>query len=179
MASTKRHQAMKTYIQSIREKIGSGLLLCPSVAAVIHNADGQILLQEKASGEGWSLPAGAIEPGETPDEAVMREVMEETGLPRLDRQDPRRLRRNGVSLHLPEWRPGRVCRDPVPMPDYRPAEPDRGQRNEIAPVFFAHGHAASGAALSTLGPIWEVDPRPDGAPSAPQRSAAGDGSHPS
>ncbi|OCP09135.1 MULTISPECIES: NUDIX domain-containing protein [unclassified Ensifer] len=72
---------MKTYIQNLREKVGTDLLLCPSVAAVINNAEGQILLQEKASGEGWSLPAGAIELGETPEEAVIREVMEETGFP--------------------------------------------------------------------------------------------------
>lgn len=72
---------MKSYIQTLREQMGSRLLLCPSVAAVIHDRDGQILLQEKASGEGWSLPAGAIEPGETPQGAIVREVMEETGFP--------------------------------------------------------------------------------------------------
>jgi 8-oxo-dGTP pyrophosphatase MutT (NUDIX family) len=33
-----------------------------------------------AFGEKWSLPAGAIEPGEAPAEAVVREVWEETGL---------------------------------------------------------------------------------------------------
>jgi len=64
----------------LRASIGNRLLLLPSVAAVIHNRAGNLLLQEKASGEGWSLPAGAIEPGETPQEAVAREVMEETGL---------------------------------------------------------------------------------------------------
>ncbi|PCK80548.1 NUDIX hydrolase [Rhizobium sophoriradicis] len=62
-----------------RGLIGNRLLLVPSVAAVIHDDEGNLLLQEKAS-EGWSLPAGAIEPGETPQEAVTREVMEETGL---------------------------------------------------------------------------------------------------
>lgn len=72
---------MKSYIQALREKVGPGLLLCPSVAAVIVDSDGRVLLQEKASGEGWSLPAGAIEPGETPVDAVIREVMEETGYP--------------------------------------------------------------------------------------------------
>ncbi|MGO4622674.1 NUDIX domain-containing protein [Ensifer sp. 2YAB10] len=72
---------MKSYIQTLREKIGTSLLLCPSVAAAILDSDGQILLQEKSGGEGWSLPAGAIEPGETPAEAVIREVMEETGYP--------------------------------------------------------------------------------------------------
>ncbi len=63
----------------LRGLIGKRLLLLPSVAAVIRNSEGKLLLQEKASGEGWSLPAGAIEPGETPQEAITREVMEETG----------------------------------------------------------------------------------------------------
>ncbi|MGO6818968.1 NUDIX domain-containing protein [Rhizobium ruizarguesonis] len=71
---------MTSYVMELRGLIGNRLLLLPSVAAVIHNYAGNLLLQEKASGEGWSLPAGAIEPGETPQEAVAREVAEETGL---------------------------------------------------------------------------------------------------
>lgn len=71
---------MISYIKELRGLIGNRLLLLPSIAAVIHDTSGNLLLQEKASGEGWSLPAGAIEPGETPEEAVIREVMEETGL---------------------------------------------------------------------------------------------------
>lgn len=72
---------MTSYIMTLRKHVGHELLLCPSVAAIIHDADGRLLLQDKSSGEGWSLPAGAIEPGETPAEAVIREVLEETGLP--------------------------------------------------------------------------------------------------
>lgn len=68
------------YILSLRSKMGSQLILLPSVAAVISDAQGRLLLQEKSSGEGWSLPAGGIEPGETPQQAIAREVMEETGL---------------------------------------------------------------------------------------------------
>lgn len=71
---------MTSYPIELRRLIGNRLLLLPSVAAVIHDHAGRLLLQEKASGEGWSLPAGAIEPGETPQEAVIREVNEETGL---------------------------------------------------------------------------------------------------
>ncbi|RYD17210.1 MAG: NUDIX domain-containing protein, partial [Verrucomicrobiaceae bacterium] len=41
--------------------------------------DNRHWLQEKHDGT-WSLPAGAIEPGESPAEAVAREVLEETGL---------------------------------------------------------------------------------------------------
>lgn len=71
---------MSPYLRRLRSKIGHDLLLLPSVAAVIKDIEGRILLQEKASGEGWSLPAGAIEPGETPEQAICREVREETGL---------------------------------------------------------------------------------------------------
>jgi len=71
---------MSNYIRDLREKIGDDLLLIPCVAAVITDADGKILLQEKSGGEAWSLPAGAIEPGESPQQAVIREVLEETGL---------------------------------------------------------------------------------------------------
>ena len=41
------------------------------------------------SGAGMQLPAGGLEPGETPAEAASREAFEETGLPRLTA--PRRL----------------------------------------------------------------------------------------
>jgi 8-oxo-dGTP pyrophosphatase MutT (NUDIX family) len=71
---------MASYIMELRRLVGPRLLLLPGVAAVIHDPAGRLLLQEKASGEGWSLLAGAIEPGETPQEAVIREAMEETGL---------------------------------------------------------------------------------------------------
>ena len=71
---------MSTYVAQLRAKIGHHLLLLPSVAAVIHDDSGRLLLQEKSSGEGWSLPAGAIEPGESPVQAIEREVLEETGL---------------------------------------------------------------------------------------------------
>ena len=71
---------MSPYFEQLRARVGHDLLLMPAVAAVIRDAHGRLLLQEKSSGEGWSLPAGAIEPGESPEQAVRREVLEETGL---------------------------------------------------------------------------------------------------
>jgi len=71
---------MSPYLRRLRSKIGHALLLPPSVAAVIKDGEGRILRQEKSSGEGWCLPAGAIEPGETPEQALERELEEELGI---------------------------------------------------------------------------------------------------
>ena len=67
------------YYVALRRKHGHDLLLISAVAAVVHDAEGQILVQERPDG-GFSLPAGAIEPGEQPAQTIAREVYEETGL---------------------------------------------------------------------------------------------------
>lgn len=71
--------AISAYYGSLRERLGSSLLLIPAVAAIIRDASGRILLQQTHH-DTWSLPAGAIEPGESPSHAIVREVLEETGL---------------------------------------------------------------------------------------------------
>ncbi|QFY43263.1 NUDIX domain-containing protein [Candidatus Methylospira mobilis] len=68
----------ESYLMGVRRKFGQGLLLNPSVAAVVLDESKRLLLQEKFN-EAWSLPAGAIESGESPREAVIREVWEDTG----------------------------------------------------------------------------------------------------
>ncbi|MBB2913525.1 ADP-ribose pyrophosphatase YjhB (NUDIX family) [Streptosporangium becharense] len=53
------------------------------VGAVILDGSGRILLirRGRPPGEGlWSVPGGRVEPGESDAEAVVREVLEETGL---------------------------------------------------------------------------------------------------
>jgi len=49
------------------------------VVAVVMDGD-HVLFSERADGRGWNLPAGFIDADEAPDEAVIREVREETGL---------------------------------------------------------------------------------------------------
>jgi len=71
--------AISEFYRSLRGLLGTRLLLMPAVAAIIRDQDGRVLLQQKHD-LSWSLPAGAIEPGETPAEAAIREVFEETGL---------------------------------------------------------------------------------------------------
>ncbi|MGY2004689.1 NUDIX domain-containing protein [Blastococcus sp. SYSU DS1024] len=55
----------------------------PCVGAVVHDAERRLLLVRRGNEPGrglWSLPGGRVEPGETVDQAVEREVREETGL---------------------------------------------------------------------------------------------------
>jgi 8-oxo-dGTP diphosphatase len=54
-------------------------------ASAVIMRDGRLLMVHERSrrsggGEWWTLPGGGVEPGETPEEAVRREVFEETGL---------------------------------------------------------------------------------------------------
>lgn len=55
----------------------------PCVGAVIADADGRLVLVRRANPPHaglWSLPGGRVERGETREQAVVREVAEETGL---------------------------------------------------------------------------------------------------
>ncbi len=55
----------------------------PCVGAIIKDADGRLLLVLRGHEPGkglWSVPGGRIEPGETDQQAVVREAREETGL---------------------------------------------------------------------------------------------------
>jgi 8-oxo-dGTP pyrophosphatase MutT (NUDIX family) len=54
--------------------------LRPSVAAIIRNADGHVLLQRRSDNGLWGLPGGSVEIGESVSTAILREVWEETGL---------------------------------------------------------------------------------------------------
>ena len=75
-----------TYVEHLRACVGHGLLLLPGVAAVVRDDEGRILLQLRAREGEWGLPGGAVDPGETPAEAIAREVREETGIePRVER----------------------------------------------------------------------------------------------
>ncbi len=52
----------------------------PGVAAIIQDAQGQILLQRRSDNGLWGLPGGSVEIGESVRDAIVREVREETGL---------------------------------------------------------------------------------------------------
>jgi 8-oxo-dGTP diphosphatase len=55
----------------------------PCVGAVVTDSRGRLLLIKRGHEPGaglWSLPGGRIEPGESDAEALVREILEETGL---------------------------------------------------------------------------------------------------
>ena len=71
---------MSSYLAGLRSKVGSGLLLLPSVAIILRDADERVLMVRDRGSESWGLPAGSIEPGETPRTAALRELEEESGI---------------------------------------------------------------------------------------------------
>ena len=72
--------AVSEYVASLRKHVGNGLLMLPSACAVVVDDGGRVLLGRRADTGNSSLPAGAIDPGEQPADAAVREVYEETGV---------------------------------------------------------------------------------------------------
>ncbi|HMC92865.1 MAG TPA: (deoxy)nucleoside triphosphate pyrophosphohydrolase [Allosphingosinicella sp.] len=54
------------------------------VAAALVGADGRVLLQQRPAGKAmaglWEFPGGKVEPGERPEQALVRELGEELGI---------------------------------------------------------------------------------------------------
>jgi len=72
--------ASSHYIKTVRAGIGHALLLLPGVAVVFHDPAGRLLLVRQSDSGHWGLPAGGIEPAESPQAAARRELREESGI---------------------------------------------------------------------------------------------------
>ena len=80
------------------EPVANSMVERNAVRAAVLDGRGRLLLLHTrdlgnaAFGQSWELPGGGIEPGETPFEAVVRELQEEIG-----------LRVNSLALNPPTW----------------------------------------------------------------------------
>ncbi len=70
---------MPDYIKWLRGRVGHVTVQFNFAAACVLDSDG-VLLQRRGDDGMWGLPGGAIELGESAEEAVLREVLEETGI---------------------------------------------------------------------------------------------------
>ncbi|WP_118986556.1 RNA pyrophosphohydrolase [Photorhabdus sp. CRCIA-P01] len=84
----------------------------PNVGIVICNRQGQVLWARRYGQHSWQFPQGGINPGESPEQAMYRELYEEVG---LGRKDVRVLAstRNWLRYKLPKrlvrWDTQPVC----------------------------------------------------------------------
>ncbi len=54
----------------------------PGVGAMLVNSDGLVFVGQRIDStlDAWQMPQGGVDPGEAPDNAVLRELEEETGI---------------------------------------------------------------------------------------------------
>ncbi|MBF9132784.1 NUDIX domain-containing protein [Plantactinospora sp. S1510] len=69
------------HIARLRAAVGSELLLLPSASVLpVDEADRLLLVRHRGHHDGWGLVGGAVEFGESPAEAAVREAREEIGV---------------------------------------------------------------------------------------------------
>jgi len=68
------------YVKRLRARIGHELLLLPSVAVLVRDDSGRLLLVRSSDFAQWQTVGGAIEVGESPAAAAKREAREEIGV---------------------------------------------------------------------------------------------------
>ncbi|MGA9747269.1 MAG: NUDIX domain-containing protein [Nocardioides sp.] len=68
------------YVEELRAAVGNRTLLLAAAGVIVLDERGRILLQRRADDGLWGIPGGALEPGESFEDAARRELEEETGL---------------------------------------------------------------------------------------------------
>lgn len=69
-----------SYVHDLRAKIGHGLLMLSSVTAMLFDEERRLLVVRDANSHRWISLGGAVDPDESPSDAVVRECWEELGI---------------------------------------------------------------------------------------------------
>jgi 8-oxo-dGTP diphosphatase len=90
-----------------------------AAGGVVLDHDGRVALVHRPRYDDWSLPKGKLDPGESFEEAALREVEEETGMRcrLLDKLDPVEYRDNKGRQKLVRYWLMAVDEDPGFMPN--------------------------------------------------------------
>jgi ADP-ribose pyrophosphatase YjhB (NUDIX family) len=129
----------------------------PCVGAVVHDAAGRLLLVRRGHDPhrgSWSLPGGRIETGESPEQAVVREVREETGLDVLPERAVGHVTipGDGVVFDVLDF----ACT--LSTPGQRPIPGDDAAEARFADAATLHRLQCTPGLIETLG-SWGVLPR--------------------
>lgn len=68
------------YISDMRKYVGHAPIMCVAATGIIYDEERGILLEKRTDTGDWCVPGGAIELGESLEDALRREVKEETNL---------------------------------------------------------------------------------------------------
>lgn len=68
------------YLRELRRYVGHAPILMPGVAVLVLDEQDRLLLVRNADTLEWQTVGGAVDPGESPADAAVREAREETGL---------------------------------------------------------------------------------------------------
>ena len=68
------------YISEIRKYVGHMPIMVTAAMGIIYDKEKGILFEKRTDNGMWCVPGGAMELGETAEEALRREIREETSL---------------------------------------------------------------------------------------------------
>jgi 8-oxo-dGTP pyrophosphatase MutT (NUDIX family) len=54
-----------SYVEDLRQLVGARPLILVSAGALVCDPEGRVLLQQRSDDGLWSIPGGAMQPGET------------------------------------------------------------------------------------------------------------------
>ena len=75
---------MNDYIKKIRQHLGHQKFIHPAARILIEDKKGEFLFIKRIDNGQLGIPAGGLEEGETIEECIKREVLEETGIELLE-----------------------------------------------------------------------------------------------